>query len=171
MDRRTWTTQRTARHRTTSGGFTLLELIVALLIAGLLASIVVTGVGRSSDARQRRAALVALVSELSLARVRAMERSEARTITVSIEEGSLNAAGPMLDRSWPFRGASFERIEGEPPASRAVTFRPDGRTTAREWRFDRSSGARTIWFIRFDPVSGAPMLVREESDGTATEGT
>ncbi|MEO1057843.1 MAG: prepilin-type N-terminal cleavage/methylation domain-containing protein [Actinomycetota bacterium] len=158
--------------RTDARGFSLLELILVLALAGLIMGVVAVSVGRTSPRTVGRE----VVDFLAIARVEAMR--ETREITVSIEQDgqTLVARRPGIERSWSLPGAVLQADVAAgaldlaaPTAPTEMTvlsadFLPDGRTDARLWEFNEADGGSRIFSIEFDPVSGAPRLVVERDD-------
>ncbi len=152
-------------------GFTLLELIVVLAIAGMLAGVVALGIGRGSQTRDQRNAITHLASELQLARVEAMKHGEAVGVTIRATETALECDYADLSRRFTCSGLVISQIDNEPTPLHEpdegmmgrveVVFEPDGRTRRRMIAFASGGGSDTLLpRIEFDPISGAIELGR-----------
>jgi len=168
-------------------GFTLLELLVVLAIAGLLAGAVVPGVARLIKDGGPEATLEKVRESLVLARAEALRASRPATVEIragggaievrreGLREGRGGERVRRLEAAWladaPFGAAAIGGVvsDGEPRASRRVVFDSLGRASAGAIRFTEAgggaSGAGTMWEIRFDPVTGSVGRVVREGDG------
>ena len=145
------------------GGFTLLELIVVLAIAGLLAGVVVFGLGAGSQGREHRSAITHLASELQLARVSAMQQGGALRVSIRLTPDALECEYASITRRFPCRELGIATIDSKAPPEEwsGVLFRADGRTDSRRIAFAREGGSDTLLpYIEFDPISGAIELGR-----------
>lgn len=145
-------------------GFTLVELLVVVLLLGLIASVAVVGLGAGSKGARRREAASALLAQLTMARLDAMQRGKAVTLSIEIQDEHFALRTNQADRRIPRAGLI---VSSQSPRSAIVEarFEPTGRTSARLWRLEQDSSAiseaaGTIWLIEFDPVSGSPRLVQ-----------
>lgn len=163
----------------TRRGFTMLELVIVLVIVGMTATLVVTGVVRSNPAIQRRDAVTAIHTALLHARADAMqlgeqvsvrvEFGEDSTITILREHASeVVVSAPSLIRHILNTPAGPNALT-DPNAPLSATFSSGGRTDQREWAFGLDDSADTLWTIRFDPLSGAPRLIEGVSADSAAE--
>ena len=193
-------------------GFTLMELLLALAIIGLVAGLVAAGVGRASLSARQRDTVLTIAQKLNLARLEAMrtQRPVDASLTLAADRFTFKAA---KSESFPARGltplgqaarsdsladllvggiraaspqqaADSERAAADKLAPlEAVGVRYDSRglTAERTIRFglapaekDRTPEAfRTIWEVRFDPISGVasaehPSGERPESSRAGT---
>lgn len=167
--------------------FTLLELLVVLAIAGLLAGAVVPGVARLIGDGGPEATLEKVRESLVLARAEALRSSRQTSVEIRAGAGAIEVhrEGPRqgrggervrrLEAEWlaeaPFGAAAIGEAVGtpEPRASRRVVFDSLGRASAGELRFvaagDGAGGGGTIWKIRFDPMTGTVGRAEQEGDG------
>lgn len=154
-------------------GFTLLELLITLALAGLLVGVVTVGLGRMTRASENRAALIGIVNALTVARVEAMRTSRPVRVAVEVSDGRVLVREGIGDRvsRYPVSGIQLRDGDGRPATSAAAEYDTLGRTRERVWRFEEAphspgtgpaqvgaAGAVRIWRIEFDPVSGAPVL-------------
>lgn len=114
------------------GGFTLIELVVVLVIAGLLLAVVpplfssaLPGVQLKSTARE-------LASALRFARDRAVTRQQETTLTLALKAHSFRVSGRNRDYPVP-SGLEIElftvRSEQTDEDTGAIRFFPDGSST------------------------------------------
>lgn len=160
-------------------GFTMLELILVLVILGMTAALIMTGVGRSTPAIERRNAIQAVHIALLQARADAMQLGERTTVSIGFPgDGVLTLT---RDAGEPVRHVAPNLIRHvlqtpagpnsmpDPYAPLRASFDSGGRTDQREWAFGLDDSADTLWTIRFDALSGAPRLIEGASRGPAAE--
>lgn len=133
----------------------MIELIVVLAIAGMIAGLVVTGIGRSGESARQRRAVEGLASELLGARIDAMRSASAQRLIVRWNERELVSQTADRTRAWLSEGLVPLDEYGETLAELVAEYDGAGRTTQRTWRFGVPATPQgTIWIIEFDPVSG-----------------
>lgn len=143
--------------------FTLLELIIVLAIAGMLAAVAAVGIASSSQTREHRNAINHLSAQLRLARIAAMKKGEPVAVSISIAPDAIACEFADARTEIPARNLRIAAINGaEPPEQwEGLTFEPDGRTTARSIAFASAQTSDTLLpTIEFDPISGAIELGR-----------
>ncbi len=111
------------------GGFTLLELVVVLVIAGMLLALVPLALGRASESAELRATTRRLVSGLKLARAQAAVTQKSAVFVIHVGEKWMR----VEDRQHPFPAhiavdlrTAAQDIDGDLAAFR---FFPDGSAT------------------------------------------
>lgn len=139
------------------GGFTLLELVVILALAGLIAGLTIAAVGRVSGAAADRRTIGEISAWVSSARVEAMRSSDDVDVEVRGTDDGLRGTAGGRTASWRTALRPVDAASG-PIAAHEASFAPSGRTRARLWRFMASADGDTIWTVAFDPVSGAPTI-------------
>lgn len=169
-------------------GFTLLELLVVVVILAGASALVVGGLARGiagGPARQREC-LGNLLNALNLARLDAMRRQSPLTVRLSAEDDDLLLWSKAGERRW--KGARLQPIapaQVTAPAGGVIRYEHEiadasdtpmtaanltaqfdtaGRTRERAWCVGEKQGGpgpiRTLWVIRFDPLSGLPTLAK-----------
>ena len=160
-----------------------------LAIAGLLAGVVVVGLGRGSSIRDQRNAITNLASELQLARVAAMQRGESVEASIRVTPSGISCAYAEQNKEFPCSGLVVSSIEPDPnhnsetpdtqrtdvPAPSewegGVIFEPDGRTRSRIITFAGAGRSDTLLpHIKFDPISGAIELGRRTDPSPRNQG-
>lgn len=143
-----------SRFSATGRGFTLLELIVVLAIAGLVLGITAAALYRSSASSARKRAMEEMVIALGATRVEAMRRASAIEIEVSTSDNEVTLVAGDRTRTWEAPGLVAQ-------SAMKSTFEPSGLIRARAWRFaDTTHSQATLFTVVFDPISGAPALRR-----------
>jgi prepilin-type N-terminal cleavage/methylation domain-containing protein len=157
-----------AGHRTSA--FTLIEVLVVIAIAAAIAGTVAIGVARSSPERALSRALGEAATELTLARVEAMQRGEAAAVEMWVTPDQIHLARGDRERKWTVAKASIvpvagvttrlQRVEADagPHGGIVAAFDTMGRTRERRWEVWTEGAPDRIWAIVFDPVSGEPRV-------------
>lgn len=150
-------------------------MIVVLAILGGVMALTIVGVAAARDDADTRGVVTKIHTLLLEQRLRAMERSDPTTLTVTAEPEArapedlvvdLSGGGaPDEQRRIDAAGLRLATAEIETANWLSARFDAMGRTTEREWRFPRAGGAggsgeSKIWAILFDPVAGTPRLAR-----------
>lgn len=155
-----------------SSAFTLLELLVVIAIVAVIAGTLAVSVARSTPERVMTRALDEVTTELSIARVEAMQRGRPESVELWATEKELGLARGERERLWavakavivPSRSVTTRLQRVEPDGGRFGGVRADfdtmGRTHARRWEVWYDGTPGRIWAIEFDPVSGAPSMRR-----------
>ncbi len=148
-------------------GFTLFEVLIVVLMIGIIAGLVASRLAATTGHARRRDALRSVTTLLAEARVTAMRRSAAETVTLSAGTNQISVSWDERERSWS--GLKMTPVDSldTPLESLEARFDPEGRTRQRIWRFMGPERGDTIWVITFDPVSGAPRLDRESGEQSA----
>ena len=122
-------------------GFTLLELIVALLVIALAVGLAVPTIGRSTETVRVRAEVAGFSAMLRHARERAIVTSTAQAVVIDLNERRISrlAGGPEGEvretRMLPER----LRVEADPPAALTVRFEPQGGSSGADFRLQSGS--------------------------------
>lgn len=152
--------------RRTQAGFTLLELLVVLVIAGLLLGLVPPAAGRGSDGVRLRAAAHALAGSIALARSEAVLTNAEAAFALDLAARRFGVAGQRLEGSLDAdlrvaltTDARSVRTDGAGNAGRGeIRFRPDGGSPGGELRVANRAGAMTI---RVDWLTGRTRILRD----------
>lgn len=140
-------------------GFSLLEMIVVIALAGLLAALAAPALVQGSAEQRERRRLGELVDLLRGQRVEAIRRAEPVRVRLAVDGSGLTAGrGDEVLRRWSEWTMRPVGEEGEPVEARVVRFDSRGRSRIRRLSFSASERSGTIWTIVFDPVSGTPTL-------------
>jgi prepilin-type N-terminal cleavage/methylation domain-containing protein len=136
------------RHKQRSGGFTLVELLIVILILGLLASLVMTSIGRSlQDARRVSTEQAAIETQQAIALYRQYTGSLPDLIT---------SWDPLISRTTAPDGRTVGPFLPHPPRNMFVATNPssiaDGDdpvlyTDAASFLYDYNGGNGTGRFI------------------------
>jgi prepilin-type N-terminal cleavage/methylation domain-containing protein len=165
--------------------FSLLELVVVLALIGLLGGVALVGVGRSGARFEQDDAIRAVEQRLLEARAAAMTQARPTAVDVGFGDGQIILQGFAGRSAVPSGGLVSVGASGEAVERLLVRFAADGRASTLGWRLvgpgvdlqrafdlgllDESRllqhqeaaadgiGGR-LWWIRFDPVSGAPAV-------------
>ena len=169
---------RAGRHR----AFSLLELLIVLVIAALIAGLAGPAIGRTLARDAERRQVVELVNHLRAVRLEAITAMTPRAAVLSWSGGELRSevlapAPAEGDPPAPWT-REWEGWRLEPMWSRdvqvlvetEVTFDPEGRTSAGPLWFRGADTSDRLWSVRFDPVSGAPsaQLTRDDPGARVT---
>jgi len=136
--------------------FTLLELLVVLSIAGLIAALAVPAVTKTLRGASPRSSLSDVRATLSLARAEALKAGRAVEARLSVGEDEIVIA--YADHEKRINAFWLDENNEEPLSARAVRFDSMGRANRENMEFLAASDndARgIIWRLAFDPVSGA----------------
>lgn len=137
------------------GGFSLIELLAVLLLAGMLVSLVVPSLSATLESSRLRSGASDVRSTLSLARALAAAGARERSVTFDLEKGEYGVDGGAQRRSFPDGiGISRARV-GEETIERGVfrvRFFPDG--SADETEIEISSGGGGTLRVGVEPLTG-----------------
>lgn len=131
---------RTIRRRTISltGGFTLVEMLVVLVIASLVLALVGTSISRNVSGAEMRAAASKVAAGLRYTRTRAILSKSETVFLVDTENGSFRAA-EREDQQLP-KGMNVElntaRSELTSESVGGIRFFPDGGSTGGNVRLE-----------------------------------
>ncbi len=146
-------------------GFTLIELVVAMSVLALLATLAIPMYGDIVAANRTRAAAYSLVSALTLARSEAVKRNAAVSV---LPFGTGWQAGWEVD----FGGTVLARNEPAPaltligPAA-GVSYQPNGRlSTPGMVLFTVSAATGYTRCVLIDPGGRATLNPGERNDGS-----
>ncbi len=147
--------------RAAEGGFTLLELLVVLVIAGLLLAIVPPAAGRGSDTVRLRGAAQELAGSIALARSEAILTNVDAAFALDLAARRFGIAGQALAG----RLDADLRIAMTTAASAVVgagtgliRFHPDGGSAGGELRIANRAGTMTV---RVDWLTGRTRILRD----------
>lgn len=146
-------------------GFTLVELIVAMSVLALIATLAVPMYGDIVAANRTRAAAYSLVSDLALARSEAVKRNAAVSV---LPLGAGWQAGWEVD----FGGTKLARNEPAPALTltgplAGVSYQPNGRlSTPGMVLFTVSATTGYTRCVLIDPGGRATLNPGERNDGS-----
>jgi general secretion pathway protein H len=145
-----------------SGGFTLIELIVVLVLVALASSLVYLGVARSLGGHEEKVFGRELVSLTKRARRMAIEHGVASALLISSEERRCWVRGETGAVEVP----ETMLIEGEDVAQveegvYGIAFYPDGSSSGGTLSF--SVGGQVVYAFRTDPITGIISVSKKES--------
>lgn len=150
-----------ARRAARGRGFTLLEMVMVLVLAGILAALVAPSVSRTLESSRLRGGAAELRATLSLARTLSASAGQARSVLFDLESGEYGIAGESRRRLLP-EGVSFRSVRvgdalaeaGRPPGRDAprVRFFPDG--SAEETEVVLTSAGGGMQRVTVDPMTG-----------------
>ena len=149
----------TARPRS-HNGFTLIELVVVLFLLSLAVGLVLPAVGRGIETLELRAQVAGFSAFLRYGREQAITRRAAYEVRLDLESRLLTLIPVGSDTPKARKQLSSRiRISVDPPGVRAVTFSPQGFSTAASFRLE-APGARVYW-VTVDPITGRVSNHRE----------
>lgn len=159
-------------------GFTLLELILVLLLAGLLTALVVPSVSGTLESSRLREGAAQVRATFSLARTLSASGGRERSVVFDVDRGEYGIAGErrhllLPDGVWirSIRvGDSVvdgERLSGEPGLPR-VRFFPDGSAEETEVVLTSTGGGRITVVV--DPLTGLAEAGRAGQPGRVLGG-
>lgn len=141
--------------RLAAGGFTLLELIVVLFLAGLVAALVVPSFSGTLESARLRSSAAEMRAALTLARTLAASGSRVRAVSFDVERGEYAVVGEERKYLLPegIRIASA-RVGTSAAVSELfrVRFFPDGSAEGAEIVVASSAGGRLR--VTVDPLTG-----------------
>lgn len=133
-------------------GFTLLELILVLVLAGILAAVVVPTVSGTLESSRLRGSAAEVRATFVLARTLSASEARERSVVFDLESGEYGIAGEsrrrllpegVLIRSIRVGDALVERERpSREPGPRRVRFFPDGGAEETEVVLTSSGGGR-----------------------------
>lgn len=136
---------RTSRAGRSNSGFTLIELMVALLLLGLAATLVATRIGAGTAAARLRAAHVTLERALRLARHEARVKHAPRWLVFEVGAGRYAVtrnAEPLVWRSLGAVEVISVRIGSDPPAAPQIRVGATG--ASPPWAIELRAGGQTL---------------------------
>ncbi|HYH17484.1 MAG TPA: GspH/FimT family pseudopilin [Azospirillum sp.] len=134
-------------------GFTLLELLVALTLAGVLLALVPPALGRGSDAARLRGAATVMARTLALARSEAILTGRESAFVIDLDGRRFGLAGRAAEATF----APSVRVELTVAAravrgrTAAIPFHPDGSAGGGEIRLSNAAGSAVL---RVDWLTG-----------------
>ena len=141
--------------RSAARGFTLLELIVVLFLAGLVAALVAPSFSGTLESSRLRSGAAGVRATLTLARTLAASGSRLRSVVFDIERGEYVVDGEARTYVLP-EGIRIEsaRVGNEEPEQETfrVRFFPDGSAEGAEIVVASSTGGRLR--VTVDPLTG-----------------
>lgn len=147
--------------RTGEQGFTLVELLVVLVIAGLLLAIVPPAAGRGSDRVRLRGAAQELAGSIALARSQAILTNADAAFALDLSSRRFGLAGQALEG----RLDADLRIDLVTAASSVsggaqgqIRFHPNGGSAGGELRIANRAGAMVV---RVDWMTGRTRILRD----------
>jgi general secretion pathway protein H len=147
---------------TATGGFTLLEIIVVLVLVALASSLVYLGVARSMGSHQEKVFGRELVSLTKRARRMAVERGAPSSLLISSGQRRCWVRGETSSVEVPetmlIEGEDVEQVE---EGVYGITFYPDGSSSGGKLSF--SVGGQVVYAFRADPVTGIISVSKTQS--------
>jgi prepilin-type N-terminal cleavage/methylation domain-containing protein len=144
----------------TQGGFTLLELIVVLFLAGLVVALVAPSFTGTLDSSRLRSGAAEVRSVFTLARTLAASGSKARTVAFDVQKGEFSVLGEARTYVLP-EGVRIEsaRVGGAVVEKETflVRFYPDGSAERAEIVVSSSTGGR--FRVTVEPLTGIAEAV------------
>ena len=141
--------------RSAARGFTLLELIVVLFLAGLVAALVAPSFSGTLESSRLRSGAAGVRATLTLARTLAASGSRLRSVVFDIERGEYVVDGEARTYVLP-EGIRIDsaRVGTEEPEQETfrVRFFPDGSAEGAEIVVASSTGGRLR--VTVDPLTG-----------------
>jgi general secretion pathway protein H len=139
-------------------GFTLLEMIAAVCLIALAASVVMPRIGASRQAMKLRATAVELASNLKMTRTAALTSNADAVLVVDAESRKYSAAGAVKPTQIPKDIALryvAKAVEFASPSHAGFRFRPDGTASGGEIALQSGTNVATI---SIDWLTGAVTL-------------
>jgi len=136
------------------GGFTLLELVAVLFLAGILVALVAPSFEAPLESARLRAGAAELCGTLSRARTLAASGARGHAVALDLEKGAYRIPGEDRVRSLP-EGVRFEtvRVAGAAAEREAtIRFYPDGAGEEAEIALASHGGGRLR--VTVDPLTG-----------------
>jgi prepilin-type N-terminal cleavage/methylation domain-containing protein len=141
-------------------GFTLLELIVALLVIALAVGLALPAIGRSTESLRVRAEVAGFSAMLRHARERAIvtQRAQAVVVDPGSHRVSRIAGGP--DGEVRESRVLSERltIDADPPPALTVRFEPQGGSSGADFRL---SSGNVVYRVTVDALTGRVRSTRQ----------
>lgn len=140
-------------------GFTLIEVVAALLILTLAVGVAAPSVGRGLDGLRLRAEVAGLASFLRAARERAITQGVSYDVAIDPErrelamgptrvEWRIQPQGPRAIR----RSSGLVHIAPDPPAVRTIRFMPHGFSNGGRLRVE--AAGPVVYEILVDSITG-----------------
>jgi general secretion pathway protein H len=142
-----------ARRTIGAGGFTLVEIMVALAIAAMVLAIAPVALGRAYETMQYRATVRSMLADMKSARLEAARSGRPSTFTVDLETRRFGV-GEQLRSELPEAlevHVVVAQTEIRPDGRAAIRFYPEGGATGGSIELVRPSGAgvrlRIDWLL------------------------
>lgn len=136
-------------------GFSLLELLLVLAIAGLVAAVVIPSLPGALDSARLRGGAGEVRATLMLARTLAVSDARGRTVAFDLGSGEYGIDGEARKRLLP-EGVRLAGVKvGDAAADRGVArvrFYPDGSADEAEVAISSDGGGRVQ--VTIDPLTG-----------------
>jgi general secretion pathway protein H len=149
---------RMQQHSSSEAGFTLLEMIAAIALIALAASIVVPRLGANRQAMKVRATAIELASNLKITRSAALSRNADAVLVIDTAKRKYSASGAVKPKLIPRDVAlTFEAQAAESPRTSegGFRFRPDGSSSGGRIKLKSGTDAA---MITVDWLTGAVTL-------------
>lgn len=126
------------------GGFTLLELLAALTIVGIVLAVSVPSMARFYESMQYREAIRDVMSTLESARYAAVNRGEIQDVMIHVDDNTLVAVGRSVEL--PALVSLSAATAGELNSGNAavIRFYPEGGASGGEVILTRDNGDNTV---------------------------
>jgi general secretion pathway protein H len=140
-------------------GFTLIEVVAALLVLALAVGVSAPSVGRGLDGVRLRAEVAGLASFLRAARERAITKGVSYEVAIDPERREL-AMGPARvesatqpqDPRVTRRSSGLVHLEPDPPSARTIRFMPHGFSSGGRLRVE--APGPIVYEILVDSITG-----------------
>ena len=150
-----------AAPRTTTAGFTLIELVVTLFLIALVAALATPAIGRSTDALRVRAEVSGVSAFLRRAREGAIVKREVRVVTVDADQRMITDATAENEVRGRRRLPERLTVEADPPTALSIKFSPEGLSNG--WRLRLLMAGGVAYRLTVDPITGRVSSRREET--------
>ncbi len=141
----------------TARGFSLLELLMVLAIAALVAAVTIPSLPGALDSARLRGSAGEVRAALNLARTLAVSDARNRSVSFDLESGRYVIEGDAREWLLPEKVRLASVRLGDAAADRGVVrvrFYPDGSADEAEVALSLPEGGRLL--IRVDPLTGLP---------------
>ena len=154
------------REVTRSGGYTLIELVLVMLVLAVASGVAAPAVGRAVDGLRVRAEVAGVASFLRSAREQAVTRGQAHEVTLDAARGVLlvrRAGGESIAGGETRRHLSSRLHVVPEPGSilQPITFLPHGRSSGGVFRVE--AGGSRAYLITVNPLTGRVSTRRADS--------
>jgi general secretion pathway protein H len=133
-------------------GFTLLELIVALIVIALATGVAIPTLARSTEAIRVRAEVAGFSAMLRHARERAIVTRRAQTVVIDPAAHRVSRlAGPDGEVRETRQLSERFTVEASPPPALSVRFEPQGNSNGGDFRV---SSGDIVYRVTVDALTG-----------------
>jgi general secretion pathway protein H len=149
-----------------SGGYTLIELVLVMVVLAVASMVAAPAVGRAVDGLRARTEVAGVASFLRWAREQAVTRGQAHEVTLDAARGVLivRRAGDASPAGGVTRRQLSSLLHVAPEPGRIlqpITFLPQGRSSGGAFQIE-TAGSR-VYVITVDPLTGRVSTRRANS--------